>query len=81
MFHQVRVDCRKEFFLTLGMQEQFSHLHSNQDIYPYRQTQSKQVCLSWLIFYKGLYNTDYAYNGLFSFESFSLGYGTGRINK
>ena len=43
MFHQVRVDGGREFYLILGIQEIFSHLRNNQDIQPYKQTQSKQV--------------------------------------
>jgi len=43
MFHQVRVDGGKEFYLSLGIQETFANLRSNQNIAPYRQTQSKKV--------------------------------------
>ncbi|XP_066930020.1 uncharacterized protein [Clytia hemisphaerica] len=42
MFHQIRVDGGKEFYLTLGMQDIYGHLRSRQDIAKYRQTQSKQ---------------------------------------
>lgn len=43
MFHQVRVDGGKEFYLCLGIQEIYCHLRSRQDITCYRQTQSKKV--------------------------------------
>jgi len=43
MFHQVRVDGGKEFYLMLGMQEQFKDFQNRQDIVCFRQTQSKQV--------------------------------------
>ena len=43
MFHQMRVDCGKEFNPTLGMKKIYSNLRSRQDISCYRQTQSKQV--------------------------------------
>ena len=43
MFHQVRVDHGKEFYLILGMQEIHQDLRNRQDIPPYRQTQSKKV--------------------------------------
>lgn len=45
MFHQIRVDGGREFFLMLGMQEIYREKRSRQDIDPYRQTQSKQVRL------------------------------------
>jgi len=50
MFHQLRVDGGKEFHLSLGVQEQFADIRSRNDIEPYRQTQSKQVCITH--FYK-----------------------------
>ena len=43
MFYQVRTDCGKEFYLTLGMQEMYSHLRNRDDIRSYQQTQSKKV--------------------------------------
>jgi len=43
MFHQVRVDCGTEFYLTLGMQEIFKELRSKLDIRCYQQTESKKV--------------------------------------
>lgn len=43
MFHQTRVDGGQEFFLSLGIQEQLSHLRSNQELLPYRQTGCKRV--------------------------------------
>ena len=43
MFHHMHVDGRKEFYLSLGMQEIYSNLRSREDISCYRQTQSKQV--------------------------------------
>jgi len=45
MFHQMRVDGGKEFYLCLGMQEIYSHLRSRQDIRCYQQTQSKKVTI------------------------------------
>lgn len=46
MFHQVRVDGGKEFYLSLFIQEEYQHLRDNAShIAPYRQTQSKQVCI------------------------------------
>ncbi|XP_057290186.1 uncharacterized protein LOC130612862 [Hydractinia symbiolongicarpus] len=42
IFHQVRTDCGKEFFLILGIQEHFQHLRGRSDILPYKQTQSKK---------------------------------------
>ena len=50
MFHQLRVDGGKEFYLTLGMQEPFSDLRSRQDIAAYRQTESKMVCFLVIVF-------------------------------
>ena len=43
MFHQVRVDGGREFFLSLGIQEQLSHLRSNQE--------SKRVSTTLLAIY------------------------------
>ena len=44
MFHQIRVDGGKEFYLSLCIQEEYKHLRNNADqIVPYRQTQSRQV--------------------------------------
>ena len=42
IFHQIRVDFGREFYLVLGMQEHFQELRSRKDIAPYRQTQSKK---------------------------------------
>uniref|UniRef100_A0A7M5V8Y1 Integrase core domain-containing protein n=1 Tax=Clytia hemisphaerica TaxID=252671 RepID=A0A7M5V8Y1_9CNID len=42
MFHQLRVDHGKEFYLMLGMQEIFENLRSRGDIQCYRQTESKK---------------------------------------
>ena len=42
-FIKIRVDGGGEFFLSLGIQEQLSHLRSNQELLPYRQTESKRV--------------------------------------
>ena len=50
MFHQLRLDGGKEFYLILGMQELFSDLRSRQDIAPYRQTESKMVCFLVIVF-------------------------------
>ena len=38
IFHQIRVDFGREFYLVLGMQEHFQELRSRKDIVPYRQT-------------------------------------------
>ena len=43
IFHQIKVDFGREFYLVLGMQEHFQELRSRKDIVPYRQTQSKKV--------------------------------------
>ena len=43
IFHQIRVDFGREFYLVLGMQEYFQELRSRTDIAPYRQTQSEKV--------------------------------------
>ena len=43
MFHQIRVDCGKEFYLMLGMQDYLKHLRGRDDIPSYRQTESKKV--------------------------------------
>ena len=43
IFHQIRVDFGREFYLVLGMQEHFQELRSRKDIVLYRQTQSKEV--------------------------------------
>ena len=47
LFDQVRVDGSKEFYLILGVQEHLSNYRQNQEILPYRQTESKKVyCVS-----------------------------------
>ena len=51
MFHQLRVDGGKEFYLILGIQELFSDLQSRQDIAEYRQTKSKMVCFLVIVFF------------------------------
>ena len=43
IFHQIRVDFGREFYLALGMQEHFQELRSRKDIAPYRQTHSRKV--------------------------------------
>ena len=43
IFHQIRMDFGREFYLVLGMQEHFQELRSRKNIAPYRQTQSKKV--------------------------------------
>ena len=46
MFHQVRVDGGKEFYLSLFIQEEYEHLRDNAShIAPYRQTQSKRISM------------------------------------
>ena len=46
MLHQIRVDCGKEFYLSLEMQEIYSNLRSRQDVSCYRKIQSKQIMLT-----------------------------------
>ena len=47
LFNQIRVDGGKEFYLILGIQEHLSNYRQNQEILPYRQTESKKVyCVS-----------------------------------
>ena len=43
IFHQIRVDFGREFYLVLAMREHFQELRSRKEIAPYRQTQSKKV--------------------------------------
>ena len=43
IFNQLRVDCGKEFYLSLVIQELFRELRNDHKISPYRQTQSKKV--------------------------------------
>ena len=43
IFHQIRMDFGREFYLVLGMQEHFQELKIRKDIAPYRQTQSEKV--------------------------------------
>ena len=40
---QIRVDGGKEFYLILGIREHLSSYRQNQEILPYRQTESKNV--------------------------------------
>ena len=42
IFHQIRVDFGREFYLVLAMQEHFQERRSRKEIAPYRQTQSKK---------------------------------------
>ena len=42
MFHLVRVDGGKEFFLSLGIQEIFSDMRNRQATVPYRKTESHE---------------------------------------
>ena len=47
LFNQIRVDGGKEFYLILGIQGYLSNYKQNQEILPYRQTESKKVyCVS-----------------------------------
>ena len=48
MFDQVRVDCGKEFYLSLGVQEMYRQLRNDQTKSPYRQTQSKKVFFMYI---------------------------------
>ena len=46
MFHQVQVDGGIELYLSLFIQEEYQHLRDNAShIAPYRQIQSKHVCI------------------------------------
>ena len=44
-FNQLRVGCRKEFYLFLVIQELFRELMNHRAISPYRQTQSKKISI------------------------------------
>ena len=47
LFNQIRVDGGKEFYLILNIQEHLSNYRQNQEILPYRHTESKKVyCVS-----------------------------------
>ena len=43
LINQLRVDCGKEFYLSLVIQELFRELRNDQTISPYRQTRLKKV--------------------------------------
>ena len=45
IFNQLRVDCGKESYLSLVIQELFRELRNDHIISPYRQTQSKKVSI------------------------------------
>ena len=45
IFNQLRVDCGKEFYLSLVIQELFRELRNDHAISPYRQRQSKKVSI------------------------------------
>ena len=47
LFNQIRVDGGKEFYLILSIQEHLSNYRQNQEMLPYRYTESKKVyCVS-----------------------------------
>ena len=43
LFDQIRVDDGKELYLIPGIQEHLSSHRQNQEILPYRQTESEKV--------------------------------------
>ena len=45
IFNQLRIDCGKEFYLSLVIQELFRELRNDHTILPYRQIQSKKVSI------------------------------------
>ena len=46
-FDQIRVDGIKEFYLIFGILEHLSNYRQNQEVLPYRRTESKKVyCVS-----------------------------------
>ena len=45
IFNQLKVDCVKEFYLSLVIQELFIELRNNHTISPYKQTQTKKVSI------------------------------------
>ena len=45
IFNQLRVDCGKELYLSLVIQELFRELRNDHTISPYRQAQSKKVSI------------------------------------
>ena len=66
IFKQLRVDCGKEFYLSLVIQELFRELRNDHTISPYRQTQSKKVsifvAIQWKVesfqHFEKIYRTD-----------------------
>ena len=52
IFNQLRVDCGKEFYLSLVIQELFRELRNDHAISPYRQRQSKKVSIFVVIQWK-----------------------------
>ena len=45
MFNQLRIDCGKEFYLSLVIQKLFRELRNDHTISHYRQTQSIKVSI------------------------------------
>ena len=45
IFNQLKVDCMKEFYLSLVIQQLFKELRNDHTISPYRQTQTKKVSI------------------------------------
>ena len=86
IFNQLRVDCGKEFYLSLVIQELFRELRNDHTISPYRQTQSKKVsifvAIQWKVesfqHFEKIYRTDLEtltwFSNLFAFcpASFDL---------
>ena len=66
IFNQLRVDCGKEFYLFLVIQELFRELRNDHTILPYRQIQSKKVSIfvsiQWKVgffqHFENIYGTD-----------------------
>ena len=49
IFNQLRVDCKKEFYPSLVIQELSRELRNDQTISPYRQTPSRKVSIFFAI--------------------------------
>ena len=85
IFKQLRVDCGKEFYLSLVIQELFRELRNDHTISPYRQTQSKKVSIfvsiQWKLgscqHFEKIYRTDFEtltwFSNLFGFCPASFG--------
>ena len=84
IFNQLRVDCGKEFYLSLVIQELFRELRKDHTISSYRQTQSKKVSIfvatQWKVesfqHFEKIYRTDLEtltwFSNLFAFSPASF---------